>query len=155
MQIGSELVARLRLICGESHVLADPAALAPYRSDAQRRHRALPAVAVLPGSAVEVASVVRACADAGVPFVARGAGTGLAGGGRSDRWRACCSSLAGCDGSSRSTSRTASWSRRPGRALRAIARRARPLALPPKRPSGDAGDDRRHRREPTPAVLAR
>jgi glycolate oxidase len=79
MQIGSELVARLRLICGESHVLADPAALAPYRSDAQRRHRALPAVAVLPGSAVEVASVVRACAEASVPFVARGAGTGLAG----------------------------------------------------------------------------
>ncbi len=80
MQIGGELVARLRLICGESHVLADPAALAPYRSDAQRRQRQLPAVAVLPGSAVEVASVVRACADAGVPFVARGAGTGLAGG---------------------------------------------------------------------------
>jgi len=80
MQTGSELVARLRLICGERHVLADPASLAPYRSDAQRRHRRLPAVAVLPGSAVEVASAVRACADAGVAFVARGAGTGLAGG---------------------------------------------------------------------------
>jgi glycolate oxidase len=80
MPLGGELVARLRLICGDSHVLADPAALAPYRSDAQRRHRQLPPVAVLPGSAVEVASVVRACADAGAPFVARGAGTGLAGG---------------------------------------------------------------------------
>ena len=79
MQVGSELIARLRLICGEGHVLADPAALAPYRSDAGRRHRQLPLAAVLPGSAVEVASVVRACADAGVPFVARGAGTGLAG----------------------------------------------------------------------------
>ena len=80
MQIGGELVARLRMICGERHVLADPAALAPYRSDAQRRQRQLPPVAVLPGSAVEVESIVRACADAGVPFVARGAGTGLAGG---------------------------------------------------------------------------
>ena len=83
MQVAGELeplIARLRLICGEQHVLAEPAALAPYRSDAQRRERALPAAAVLPGSPVEVASVVRACAETGVPFVARGAGTGLAGG---------------------------------------------------------------------------
>jgi len=80
MQIGSELVARLRLICGERHVVTDRTALGPYRSDAQRRHRQLPPVAVLPGSPVEVASVVRACAEAGVAFVARGAGTGLAGG---------------------------------------------------------------------------
>ena len=83
MQVAGELeplIARLRLICGEQHVLADRAALAPYRSDAQRRERALPAAAVLPGSPIEVASVVRACAETAVPFVARGAGTGLAGG---------------------------------------------------------------------------
>ena len=40
----------------------------------------MPALAVLPGTAGEVASVVTACAAAAVPFVARGSGTGLSGG---------------------------------------------------------------------------
>jgi len=35
---------------------------------------------VLPGSAAQVRAVVRTCYEAGVPFVARGAGTGLSGG---------------------------------------------------------------------------
>ena len=35
---------------------------------------------MLPGSAEEVAAVVRACHEAGVPWVARGAGSGLSGG---------------------------------------------------------------------------
>ncbi len=39
-----------------------------------------PAVVVLPESTEEVAAVVRIAADAGMPVVARGAGTGLAGG---------------------------------------------------------------------------
>jgi glycolate oxidase len=36
-----------------------------------------PAVVVLPRSTAEVAATVRACHDAGIPFVARGSGTGL------------------------------------------------------------------------------
>ncbi len=40
----------------------------------------MPAVVVLPETAEQVATVVRACAEHGVPFVARGAGTGLSGG---------------------------------------------------------------------------
>ena len=40
----------------------------------------IPAAAVLPGSAEEVQAVVKACAKAGVPWVARGAGSGLSGG---------------------------------------------------------------------------
>src|SRR5438046_3553817 len=43
-------------------------------------HRCVPALVVLPGSAAEVATVVALCAQAGVPFVARGSGTGLSGG---------------------------------------------------------------------------
>ena len=39
-----------------------------------------PGAAVLPGTAEEVAACVRACAQAGVPWVARGAGSGLSGG---------------------------------------------------------------------------
>src|SRR6185369_10452804 len=40
----------------------------------------LPAAAVLPGSAEQVQAVVRACAREGVPWVARGSGSGLSGG---------------------------------------------------------------------------
>jgi glycolate oxidase len=75
-----ELIERIRLICGEHHVITDHAALETYRSDGLLQYRQTPLVAVLPGAASEVQAVVRACHQAGVPFVARGAGTGLAGG---------------------------------------------------------------------------
>jgi glycolate oxidase len=74
------LVPRLQSICGPDHVLTHPDALATYRSDGLAHYRETPAAAVLPGSAEEVQRVVRACFEAGVPWVARGAGTGLSGG---------------------------------------------------------------------------
>jgi len=74
------LVAQLRAIVGERWVFVDEHELRTYESDGLLQYRALPAAAVLPGSAEEVAAVVRACARAGVPFVARGAGSGLSGG---------------------------------------------------------------------------
>ena len=74
------LVERLRAICGEEHVLTDPGELATYRSDGLLHHRQLPRVAVLPGSSEQVRDAVAACARAEVPWVARGAGTGLSGG---------------------------------------------------------------------------
>ncbi|MCB9898259.1 MAG: FAD-binding protein [Planctomycetes bacterium] len=43
-------------------------------------HDALPRAVVFPRDTADVAAIVRACADARVPFVARGAGTGLSGG---------------------------------------------------------------------------
>src|SRR5947209_7458549 len=54
--------------------------LRTYESDGLLHYRAIPAAAVLPGSAEEVAAVLSACAHAGVPWVARGAGSGLSGG---------------------------------------------------------------------------
>ena len=51
-----------------------------YDCDGLTGWRALPALVVLPGSTEEVQAVVRACHREGVPFVARGAGTGLSGG---------------------------------------------------------------------------
>jgi glycolate oxidase len=75
-----ELVARLQAICGSEHVLTHPHALATYRSDGLSYHRQTPIAAVLPGTGDEVRLVVRACFEAGVPWVARGAGTGLSGG---------------------------------------------------------------------------
>src|SRR5688572_5796302 len=71
-----ELVA----ICGTNGVLREPVQLMTYECDALPHLRQQPAAVVLPSSAAEVQAVVRACARAQVPFVARGHGTGLSGG---------------------------------------------------------------------------
>ena len=80
MDSGAELVGRLVEICGAEQVLTHPDALATYRSDGLAHYRQTPLAAVLPGSGAEVQEVVRACFEAGVPWVARGSGTGLSGG---------------------------------------------------------------------------
>jgi glycolate oxidase len=74
------LAAALRAVCGDDDVLTDPLELRTYECDGLTSHRTVPALVVLPETAEEVAAVVRACAGAGVPFVARGSGTGLSGG---------------------------------------------------------------------------
>jgi glycolate oxidase len=80
MESGAELVGRLQAICGAEHVLTHPDALATYRSDGLAHYRQTPLAAVLPASAEEVQQVVGACFEAKIPWVARGAGTGLSGG---------------------------------------------------------------------------
>ncbi|HWD70541.1 MAG TPA: FAD-binding oxidoreductase [Solirubrobacteraceae bacterium] len=79
MEAGAELIARARLICGEQHVLTNPTVLSTYRSDGIRRDGPLPRAAILPGSASEVASVVKACAESQLRYVVRGAGTSRSG----------------------------------------------------------------------------
>src|SRR5688572_6643746 len=74
------LLARLRAICGEEHVLTDHHRLRTYESDGLLQYRMLPRAAVLPADGAEVAAVVRACHEARVPWVARGSGSGLSGG---------------------------------------------------------------------------
>ena len=54
--------------------------LRTYACDGLTGRRVIPRAVVLPESTAEVAACVRACHAAGVPFVARGAGTGLSGG---------------------------------------------------------------------------
>jgi glycolate oxidase len=61
-------------------VLRDASDLLTYESDALVHLRSTPGAVVLPTSAAEVQAVVRLCRRAGVPFVARGNGTGLSGG---------------------------------------------------------------------------
>jgi glycolate oxidase len=73
-------IAAMREICGQADVLTDPLELRTYECDGLTSHRTVPALVVLPETAAEVAAVVRVCAAAGVPFVARGSGTGLSGG---------------------------------------------------------------------------
>ena len=73
-------LADLERIVGPDGFVRDAAELATYESDGLAKLRSRPGAAVLPGSAEEVQAVVRLCHAAGVPFVARGSGTGLSGG---------------------------------------------------------------------------
>jgi glycolate oxidase len=74
------LLSDLARAVGPGQVISDPAALRTYESDALTGYRAVPQAVVLPGSTAEVSAAVRVCTDHGIPFVARGAGTGLSGG---------------------------------------------------------------------------
>ena len=74
------LIEEFRRLCGDAAVVREPVQLLTYECDALPHLRETPAVVVLPGSAEEVQEVVRLCSRAGVPFVARGHGTGLSGG---------------------------------------------------------------------------
>src|SRR5436853_181708 len=73
-------LAELVSICGPERVVTEHAALRTYESDGLLQYAVVPAAAVLPDSASEVAAVVAACHRAAVPWVARGSGTGLSGG---------------------------------------------------------------------------
>src|SRR6266571_1863047 len=70
----------LEAIVGRGAVLSDPEELLVYESDGLTLFRALADVVVFPRSTEEVAAAVRLANAEGLPFVARGAGTGLAGG---------------------------------------------------------------------------
>ena len=74
-----ELVDRLAEVVGAQWVVREPGPLEDYGHDATFMESA-PLCAVRPGSTEEVAAVVGAAAAAGVPVVARGAGTSLVGG---------------------------------------------------------------------------
>jgi len=70
----------LEAIVGPGGVLSDPDELLVYESDGLTLFRALADFVVFPTSAEHVAAVVRLAGREGLPFVARGAGTGLSGG---------------------------------------------------------------------------
>jgi glycolate oxidase len=67
-------------VLGAENVLTDPTQLRTYECDGLTGYRVVPALVALPRTADEVAATVRVCARGGIPFVARGAGTGLSGG---------------------------------------------------------------------------
>src|SRR4051794_18147328 len=60
--------------------IREPEQLRTYECDGLTGRRVVPALVALPADASEVQAVVRICNEAAVPFVARGAGTGLSGG---------------------------------------------------------------------------
>ncbi len=80
----SILEADLARIVGARHVVTRPTALLAYETDALPGYAHRPSVAVFPGTRDEVVAVMRRLAQDGLPFVARGAGTGLSGGALAD-----------------------------------------------------------------------
>jgi len=74
--LGAELAA----IVGHSYVRTAAAERLTYASDGLPTHRRIPSIVVLPGTREEVIAVIRLLARYGIPFVPRGAGTGLSGG---------------------------------------------------------------------------
>jgi len=86
----ASLLDDLRAIVGAAHVLVDDGAdaLAGYERDWRKRYHGHALCVVRPGSADEVAAVVRRCArEDGVSIVPQGGNTGLVGGGVPDASR--------------------------------------------------------------------
>jgi len=76
----TSLIPALTTICGEDAIITDPMELRTYECDGLTAHRCAPGLVVLPRTADQVAAIVKVCAGAKIPFVARGSGTGLSGG---------------------------------------------------------------------------
>ena len=77
--VGS-IADELRLALAPDRVITDLTRLRTYECDGITGFRVVPGLVALPETTEEVAVVVAACARVGVPYVARGAGTGLSGG---------------------------------------------------------------------------
>jgi glycolate oxidase len=74
------LVAELERAVGAGAVISEPSRMRTYECDGLTGHRAVPQAVVLPRTTAQVQAAVRVCHARGIPFVARGAGTGLSGG---------------------------------------------------------------------------
>jgi glycolate oxidase len=75
-----KLLEDLKAFLPVERLVTKPDDLFAYECDAQTFDRAVPLGVVFPESTAEVSRVVQLCAKHGVPFVPRGAGTGLSGG---------------------------------------------------------------------------
>jgi glycolate oxidase subunit GlcD len=78
--VDKELITKLRRILGHSAVVDDETELLVYECDALTLFRNKPDVVVLPQTAEQVAQIVRLANEHRIPFLPRGAGTGLSGG---------------------------------------------------------------------------
>ena len=76
----ASLLATIAARIGAAHVLTDAADMAPYLHEERGLYAGKAPAVLRPGSTEEVAFVVQACAQAGVPIVPQGGNTGLVGG---------------------------------------------------------------------------
>ena len=74
------LIQTMEGILGPEGVISEREELRSYECDGLMNYRVIPELVVLPETAEHVQQVVKLCYDEGIPFVARGSGTGLSGG---------------------------------------------------------------------------
>jgi glycolate oxidase len=74
------LATTLRAVVGNDRVISDRQELRTYECDGLAHYKVIPALVIFPHTPAECAAAVKACVEVGVPFVARGSGTGLSGG---------------------------------------------------------------------------
>jgi glycolate oxidase len=79
-RVTPEITREIAGLVSPGGLISEPAQLRTYECDGLTGFRVTPALVVLPATTDEVAAVVRVCARERIPFVARGAGTGLSGG---------------------------------------------------------------------------
>jgi len=75
-----QLIETMQEILGPEGVIHKHEELRTYECDGLMNYRVIPDLVVLPESAEQVQQIVKTCYDEGIPFVARGSGTGLSGG---------------------------------------------------------------------------
>ena len=80
MLLNDDLTARLRGRLDDSAVITDEARRRTYECDGLAAYAVVPGLVVLAHDADDVQTVLALCHELGVPFVARGSGTGLSGG---------------------------------------------------------------------------
>ena len=76
----SFMLDALKAAVGSDGLITQRNQLQTYESDGLTNFREMPGAVVLPRTSAQVQAVVRICSQHAVPFVARGAGTGLSGG---------------------------------------------------------------------------
>ena len=80
MTLHADALAKVQAIVGPDWVFSGRTDLETYASDGLPTHHSIPGAVVLPRTKDEVVGVVKVLSEYGIPFVARGAGTGLSGG---------------------------------------------------------------------------
>jgi glycolate oxidase len=78
--LDSTVHAQLAAILPPAALLTSPEDTKPYECDGLTLYRALPAAVLLPETEAQVVAILKTCHAAGIPVVARGAGTSLSGG---------------------------------------------------------------------------
>src|SRR5262245_59186073 len=74
------IIARMAAVVGPENVLTAAADLATYECDGFTIAKTRPDVVVFPLTSQHIVEIVKVCNELNVPFLARGAGTSLAGG---------------------------------------------------------------------------
>ncbi len=80
MPLPDSFIKQCQRLLGAENVIADPESLKVYECDALSAYRQVPDLVVLPEAVDQVQAILRLCHQLNIPVVARGAGTGLAGG---------------------------------------------------------------------------